>query len=118
MPRVNRDVERRIAARRERERRRGPTPQYRFAPTVVQEPPETEDSDQAQPSEAPAAATRVDRKTRAAALKSASTTQPPVRSFADYRAEYAYVASDLRRIVLVVGGLLVLLIILSFVLRA
>ncbi|MBI2756961.1 MAG: hypothetical protein HYX52_09660 [Chloroflexi bacterium] len=39
------------------------------------------------------------------------------RPFSDYRADYAYVLTDLRRIALVVGGLLLLVIALSFVLR-
>ncbi len=106
-----------MAARRERERRRAPTTQYRFAPSPsvgVEEPPETEEPTQAQ---APAAQPKAERRARAAALRSAATSAPPVRSFADYRTEYAYVAKDLRRIALVVGGLLVLLIILSFVIR-
>ncbi len=115
MPRVNRDLERRIAARRERERRRGTTPQYRFAPAVgVEEPPSTVEQE---PTETAPATPKAERRARAAALRSAGPSAPPPRSFADYRSEYAYVASDLRRIVLVVGGLLVALILLSFVIR-
>jgi hypothetical protein len=41
----------------------------------------------------------------------------PRRTFAEYRAEYAYVARDLRRVVLVAGILLALLIVLDFVIR-
>jgi hypothetical protein len=45
-----------------------------------------------------------------------SSGRPAPKPFADYRAEYAYVAADLRRVVLVVGSLLVILIVLHFVL--
>ncbi len=38
------------------------------------------------------------------------------RSFADYAAEYRYVVGDLRRVLVVAGGLLLFLILLSFVL--
>jgi hypothetical protein len=41
----------------------------------------------------------------------------PRRTFAEYRAEYAYVARDLRRVVLVAGVLLALLIVLDFIIR-
>jgi|GEM_PF-2873552 hypothetical protein len=38
------------------------------------------------------------------------------RTFADYREEYRYVARDLRRVALVAGGLLVVLLVLHFAL--
>jgi hypothetical protein len=41
--------------------------------------------------------------------------RPAARPFSAYRAEYAYVTTDLRRIVVVVGLLLVILIVLHFV---
>ena len=38
----------------------------------------------------------------------------PARTFASYAAEYRYVARDLRRVALVAGGLLLVLVVLSF----
>lgn len=119
MPRVNRDMQRRLAARRERERRRPPTERrYRFA-----------SADQTlAPAEEPAPDTGADESLRAAAERPARETRPvetrpsvrdgraPARSFSEYASDYAYVIGDLRRVVLVVGSLLVILIVLYFVL--
>ena len=49
----------------------------------------------------------------AAALAS---TRGGAKPFTAYRAEYAYVLSDLRRVALVIGSLLVILLLLNFVL--
>jgi hypothetical protein len=113
MPRVNRDLQRRMAARRERERRRPASGErrYRFASASsepeVAEPSETElngsDTGVVDPIEA----------APAAAAKSA---RPTPRAFGDYRSEYAYVAADLRRVALVIGSLLLVLIVLYFIL--
>ena len=100
-----------MAARRERERRRPTERRYRFDATEAIDAvvgPDDEALDGA-PDTAPARAAR-SVEPRARTLPRASA-----RPFSDYRSEYAYVASDLRRIVVVVGLLLVLLIALYFV---
>jgi hypothetical protein len=111
-----------MAARRERERRRpNGERRYRFAtpePELEAEEGllEADDgtTDTAEPAPPPA-------KTRSArtATPSAPTQTRPVRTakpFSSYRDEYAYVYGDLRRVELVVGSLLVVLIVLYFVL--
>jgi hypothetical protein len=126
MPRVNRDLQRRMAARRERERRRPPAERrYRFAPSgdAVETPTDTEDQvfDGA-PDMAPATETPPSRSSRTVAgtAKPAPAMRTPPKTsakpFSEYAAEYAYVATDLRRIAVVVGSLLVVLIALHFVL--
>jgi hypothetical protein len=107
MPRVNRDLQRRLAARRERERRRPTTTErrYRVAPTVEGEA--AVEPDEGGVAEAPVARPAV----------RGAVARPAPRPFSDYGAEYAYVVRDLRRIVLVVGGLLVLIAVLAFVLK-
>ena len=124
MPRVNRDLQRRMAARRDRERRR-PTGdrRYRFNTTepateldetLIAEDEVADTVDTAPP---PSARARPD---RAAASDGAASTRAPTKSgprpFAAYREEYAYVFSDLRRVGLVIGSLLVILIVIYFVL--
>ena len=124
MPRVNRDLQRRMAARRERERRRpGGDRRYRFETTEpAVEPDETlaaegEVADAVET--APPAQSRAGRD-RATATDGAVSTRAPTRSgpkpFSAYREEYAYVFSDLRRVGVVIGSLLVILIVLYFVL--
>lgn len=120
MPRVNRDLQRRMAARRERERRRPTERRYQFTtPEPTLEPEEelleedgavaepVQEQAQARPSRAAAAAPVSNR------ASARSTSSMP---FSAYRDEYAYVYSDLRRVAAVIGGLLVALIILYFVL--
>jgi hypothetical protein len=104
MPRVNRDLQRRLAARRARERRRGPAERrYRFAPTP--RPDEAVDGlGESGPAHRPAGAD-----SPAGRAATSVGRAGPARPFSAYRAEYAYVLSDLRRIALVVGVLLVML---------
>ncbi|GAC1318912.1 MAG: hypothetical protein NVSMB2_13910 [Chloroflexota bacterium] len=120
MPRVNRDLQRRMAARRERERRRPPTEQrYRFgnsgatvdadASTTPQDS-ETASTPQASPGESSAAV----RSGTARPSTPANTTAH--RPFATYAADYAYVGRDLRRVAAVLGTLLALLVVLYLVL--
>jgi cell division septation protein DedD len=127
MPRVNRDnrdLQRRLAARRGRDRRRPPTEQrYRFAPAErVDTPAEVED----EPSDSapelvptrgaePARAGPTPPRSRTSAAPR-TTPRPDAKPFSAYAAEYAYVANDLRRVALVVGSLLVVLIVLHFAL--
>jgi hypothetical protein len=122
MPRVNRDLQRRMAARRERERRRPPTERrYRFAsPDAVESAPEADEEEllDGAPEMLPARATARATPTR----RAAEATPRPAggrfapKPFSAYREEYAYVVGDLRRIVAVVGSILVILIVLHFVL--
>jgi len=132
MPRVNRDLQRRLAARRERERRRPSTERrYQFAsaddaaPAVDDEQAIADGADETlQTAEPPRSAVETPRSARtAAAARSAiearaarTSARPPARTFAEYAPEYRYVLSDLRRVALVVGSLLVILIVLAFVL--
>ncbi len=115
MPRVNRDnrdLQRRLAARRGRERRR-PTsePRYSFAPAETVDTPAAEDQETVDGTpDVLASATAV------GPAKPATATRANYRPFTDYSEEYAYVASDLRRIAVVVGSLLVVLILLHFLL--
>jgi hypothetical protein len=129
MPRVNRDLQRRMAARRERERRRPTERRYQFAPTG--EPsvePEEAFGDGAPLAEETLAdveanggpmteAPPPDRASRTLTRSGrGAVARPAPKPFSEYRDEYRYVLSDLRRILLVIGSLLLVLIILSLVL--
>jgi hypothetical protein len=121
MPRVNRDMQRRMAARRERERRR-PSGERRYQFTTPEprlEPDDEalveEEDGQAEADKTVAApAARPARTATGASVRGASrvTTRP----FSAYKDEYAYVYGDLRRVAAVIGGLLLALVILYFVL--
>src|SRR5207253_6565113 len=120
MPRVNRDLQRRMAARRERERRRPPAERrYRFAT------PETdvaadealingEEVTQEAPSTKRSRPARENATTNAAPARAGA--RPGALPFSAYTSEYAYVLSDLRRVGLVIGSLLLILIVLYFIL--
>ena len=120
MPRVNRDLQRRMAARRERERRRPPAERrYRFAT------PETDvEADEAPINGEEATQEAPTNKRSRAARENATTNTAPARAgarsgalpFSAYKSEYAYVLSDLRRVGLVIGSLLLILILLYFIL--
>ena len=116
-----------MAARRERERRRPTERRYQFAPSneptlapeepfgdgeplaeeAVAEPESAPLTEAAAPARPPRAVPRPARGT---------ITRAAPRAFSEYRDEYRYVLGDLRRILLVIGSLLVVLIILSLVL--
>lgn len=121
MPRVNRDLQRRMAARRERERRRpSGERRYRFSASEpgLELPADEEaileqDGPAADVSETPA---RAPRAATAAAQSRAGMLRPTARPFSAYKDEYAYVYGDLRRVGAVIGGLLVALVVLYFVL--
>ena len=117
MPRVNRDLQRRMAARRERARRRPSDRRYTFTtsePAIdADDAALAEQNGEAVAGEADASASR------AATASAASTrggTKTAAKPFSAYKDEYAYVYSDLRRVAAVVGGLLVGLLVLYFVL--
>jgi hypothetical protein len=116
-----------MAARRERERRRPSAERtYRFGSPEAALRPEDALAEAAPPptdeasSRALEAASRRSRAARAAAsdAQPAARGVPPVvhRPFSEFRDEYAYVLADLRRVGLVIGSLLVVLILLYFVL--
>ena len=127
MPRINRDLQRRMAARRDRERRRpSPESRYRFAtPESAVEAEEgaaaVDNGETTQAIDTPASRqSRSSRGTTADARPPAASTRggtrPTPLPFSAYTADYAYVISDLRRVGLVIGSLLLILIVLYFVL--
>jgi hypothetical protein len=123
MPRVNRDLQRRMAARRERERRRpSGDRRYRFAtPETAVEADEmvVDGEDEIETPEAPPTPSAPARQAAAAtplAQSNRAGTKTSGRPFSAYKDEYAYVYGDLRRIVVVIGSLLLILIVLYFVL--
>jgi hypothetical protein len=106
MTRISRGVAQRYAASAARRKRRPPVrPNFSLpaaapgdvAPTTA-------------PLEAPA-------RERAEAARPARAKAPTRRPFSEYAAEYRYVLGDLRRIALVAGSLLLVLIVLSFFIR-
>jgi hypothetical protein len=115
-----------MAARRERERRRPSERRYQFAPPdeprLAPEEPFDDGAPLAEEVEpepdltpAPEAAARGSVAVRTRASRGAPA-RPAPRPFSAYREEYHYVIGDLRRILLVVGSLLVVLILLWVVL--
>lgn len=114
MPRVNRDLQRRLDARRERPRPAATGDRkYRFASSGATDlvlPGEESGRDPGSllgPTGEPL--------TRAQPL---TPTRPARRGSAEvHEVDYSYVQGDLRRIAIVMGGLLVLLVILSLVFR-
>jgi hypothetical protein len=111
-----------MAARRERERRRPPGERrYRFG--SPQAPIDTDDAvlggeaDEAANGNLPGRGSRAVSEPApagaAVATRGGARVQVP---FSAYRAEYAYVLGDLRRVGLVIGSLLVILIVLYLVL--
>ncbi len=119
-----------MAARRDRERR-GPAAERRYsfaAPEQIVQPDETLHVDELDPTDKtppPAANGESEKVTlkRSRALKpeapAASTrggVRPAALPFSAFKAEYAYVLGDLRRVALVIGSLLVILLLLNFIL--
>jgi hypothetical protein len=122
MPRVNRDLQRRMAARRERERRRpSGDRRYQFATPesaldADEALSEAETADAGQLAEAPPPAARDRARTQTATASSKGVSRTAARPFSAYKEEYAYVYGDLRRVGMVIGSLLVVLIVLYFAL--
>jgi hypothetical protein len=122
MPRVNRDLQRRMAARRERERRRPGDRRYRFdTAEAVAQPDEAlvGDGHEAEAIEAPPKPSRQAREATAATQApppSRASARSAPKPFSAYKDEYTYVYSDLRRVGVVIGSLLLILIVLYFVL--
>lgn len=122
-----------MAARRERERRRTTDRRYSFAPsddaapapeeTLIDGAPDEAEVLEPELAEAPTVSaepvgqtTTARRSAAAPRAARASATRPEPRPFSAYRDEYRYVIDDLRRVVVVIGSLLVLLIVLAFLL--
>jgi hypothetical protein len=116
-----------MAARRDRERRR-PSPENRYRFGTPESAVNADDGvdavdggDTTQATETPSnrqsrasRGTTVDPKPAAASTRGGS--RPAPLPFSHYAADYAYVLSDLRRVGLVIGSLLLILIVLYFVL--
>ena len=120
MPRVNRDLQRRMAARRERERRR-PSGERGYRFTAPEPELDLSADEQAIVEENGQASDVADKPARAprsasATAQSRAVVRPTARPFSAYKDEYAYVYGDLRRVGAVIGGLLVALVVLYFVL--
>jgi hypothetical protein len=112
-----------MAARRERERRRPTERRYRFTtpePELEADASLLDGEEVAEQAVDAAPSPRRARDTAVAAQPAAASRRGGVastpRPFSSYRAEYAYVGRDLRRIALVIGSLLLVLIVLSFIL--
>jgi len=111
-----------MAARRDRERRRPSADnRYRFATpeSAIQADEGVDTVDGAEPTPAIGAPSsgrqaRVDPKP--AAMSSRGGSRPAPLPFSAYAADYGYVLSDLRRVGLVIGSLLLILIVLYLVL--
>jgi hypothetical protein len=109
-----------MAARRERERRRPTERRYNFTTSE----PAVEPDDEALVEQDGQATDAVDDPAPAARAATTTTSAPATRGgtraapkpFSAYKDEYAYVYSDLRRVAVVVGGLLIGLLVLYFVL--
>jgi hypothetical protein len=112
-----------MAARRERERRRPSERRYQFTPpsepALAPEEPLGDGAPLAEEAvpetEAEATPARATTAVRSRPSRGA-VARPAPRPFSEYRDEYRYVISDLRRILFVVGSLLVILIVLWLVL--
>jgi hypothetical protein len=107
MPRVNRDLQRRLDARRERERRRpAGERRYQFTSTtpLADVPADGPDADSA--TQVRTVSQPVERSARVA------TARPAPRPYSAYAQDYAYVLADLKRVAVIYGGLLLALILL------
>jgi hypothetical protein len=108
-----------MAARRERERRRPSSERrYRFAaPEQALEPEEAELEQDGQATDVESAPAQT-RPPRSGSI--AASTRGGVRAaakpYSAYKDEYSYVFGDLRRVAAVIGGLLIALIVLYFLL--
>ena len=121
MPRTSRTVAQRLAAQGKSRRRRSTRGGEALAPRVQQildevapEPAETSATEPVVAAAVEAARPAALGATPRGGSSRAATARRP---YADYGTEYSYVWADLRRIALVAGGLLALLIVLAFFIR-
>jgi hypothetical protein len=110
MPRTSRTVAQRLAAQN-RARKRRPARPAGSAPSPAVERILDEVAPDAPP---PPTIPRAPAARRLGSTAAATRIQPARRAYADYARDYAYVWGDLQRIAVVAGGLLVLLVVLSF----
>ena len=118
MPRTSRSVAQRLASQNKARKRR--VQRVAPAPPADEQIRDQRVADDALPSPPPAPMSRgtlVVGPRRPAAGAPQKTPAAPRRRYAEYADEYRYVWADLRRIAVVAGGLLVLLIVLSFFIR-
>jgi len=107
MPRVNRDLQRRLDARRERERRRpAGERRYQFTSTTPLADVPAGSADPEGASQVRTVSPPAERSTRVL------TARPAPRPYSAYVQDYAYVLSDLKRVAVIYGGLLLALIVL------
>ena len=105
-----------MAARRERERRRPSERRYQFGTPEAEDALLEQDTEAAEVAENEAPPRPAARAATTAAAATRGGARVEQKPFSAYKDEYAYVYSDLRRVAAVIGGLLVALIILYFVL--
>jgi hypothetical protein len=111
-----------MAARRDRERRRpSGDRRYQFATPesaldADEALSEAETAEAGQLAEAPPPAARARARTQTATASNRGVSRTAARPFSAYKEEYAYVYGDLRRVGMVIGSLLVVLIVLYFAL--
>src|ERR671932_371721 len=104
MPRVNRDLQRRMAARRERERRRPSTGRrYQFGPAETAAEPRVDGAEAEVETEVDEPVGTDVAPTRVRTPRSGATARPAPLPFTAYREEYRYVLGDLKRVGIVVG---------------
>jgi hypothetical protein len=119
MPRTSRTVAQRLGSgnkpRKRRVQRTGEAGGRAATPPVVEEI--LDEAVAEQTAAAPRRPTPVAVTRRAAPAAAAARPAPTRRAYAEYGVEYRYVWQDLRRIALIAGSLLLLLIVLSFFIR-
>ena len=121
MPRADRGMAQRFAAKRRKRRAAGPRPAAAGG-AVRREPADQEGSAEAAspPLErSPGRPAPVSRTALPTVRVGSSSTRarPAVRPYSSYTQEYSYVLGDLRRVIAVGGGLLLGLIVLAFFVR-
>ena len=112
MARYDRGVTQRYASRKRKRRvvpgRPSPAVTEPIRPTTTVDEPDEEESTGPVVGAPPRPTVRISR------APAAAQPAAPRRTFASYAEEYRYVVGDLRRVALVGGGLLLVLIVLSF----
>lgn len=108
-----------MAARRARERRRSPTERrYRFVPAPAGADGAADDAatSVAELEAGPRSVHALAGPTRQSSPARGAIARQAPRPFSEYGADYAYVIQDLRRIALVVGAILLLIVVLAVLL--
>jgi hypothetical protein len=116
MPRTSRTVAQRLAAQNRTRKRRPARPAGSVPSPAVERILDEVSPDETAPP-APPTIPRAPAARRLGSTVAATKVHAPRRAYADYARDYAYVWGDLQRIAVVAGGLLVLLVVLSLVIR-